>query len=86
MSNPSAYMELLCPNCDRNGHMKVIESRAVKQLNAIRRRRRCDHCGHRFTTYETLERDSTHRARNILADAAERLKRLAESLKQSACI
>lgn len=33
----------------------MIDSRASKDGTAIRRRRQCLGCGHRFTTYETLE-------------------------------
>lgn len=39
---------------------KVIDSRASKDGFSIRRRRECLECGHRFTTYEQVER------RNIL--------------------
>jgi transcriptional repressor NrdR len=35
---------------------KVIESRDVAEGKAIRRRRECAACQHRFTTYERLER------------------------------
>lgn len=41
-----------CPSDD----IKVIESRDVAEGQAIRRRRMCSSCGHRFTTYERLER------------------------------
>ena len=34
---------------------KVLDSRAVEESNAIRRRRECLGCGKRFTTYETIE-------------------------------
>lgn len=34
---------------------KVVDSRAVDETNAIRRRRECLNCGKRFTTYETIE-------------------------------
>ncbi len=34
---------------------KVIESRDVTEGEAIRRRRSCNACGHRFTTYERVE-------------------------------
>ncbi len=34
---------------------KVIDSRSSKDGASIRRRRECLECGHRFTTYETLE-------------------------------
>lgn len=35
---------------------KVIESRDVSEGEAIRRRRVCSKCEHRFTTYERIER------------------------------
>jgi len=38
-----------CPNC--KAESRVIDSRARK--GAIRRRRVCQHCEHRFTTYKT---------------------------------
>src|SRR5947209_18860587 len=34
----------------------MIESRDVAEGQAIRRRRMCNSCGYRFTTYERLER------------------------------
>lgn len=43
-----------CPFCG-NDDTKVIESRPVEDGTAIRRRRECDHCAHRFTTYERFE-------------------------------
>lgn len=35
---------------------KVIDSRASREGSTIRRRRECLGCGHRFTTYEQIER------------------------------
>lgn len=34
---------------------KVLDSRAVDENNAIKRRRECNSCFKRFTTYETIE-------------------------------
>ncbi len=34
---------------------KVIDSRLLLEGTAIRRRRKCEHCFHRFTTYEKIE-------------------------------
>lgn len=44
--------------CTKCGEIedKVIDSRSSKDGCAIRRRRECLNCGHRFTTYEQLER------------------------------
>ena len=43
-----------CPSC-RALDTKVIDSRVAEDGSAIRRRRQCPQCGHRFTTYERLE-------------------------------
>lgn len=44
-----------CSQCSVDD-TKVIESRDVAEGKAIRRRRECTTCQHRFTTYERLER------------------------------
>ena len=43
-----------CPFCNRE-NTRVVDSRPVEENNAIRRRRLCDVCGRRFTTYEKVE-------------------------------
>ena len=43
-----------CPFCD-NPDTKVIDSRPIEEGKAIRRRRECEQCGKRFTTYEKVE-------------------------------
>lgn len=43
-----------CPFCN-NEDTKVIDSRPTEEGHAIRRRRGCDNCGKRFTTYEKVE-------------------------------
>ena len=43
-----------CPYCD-NAETKVIDSRPTEDGHAIRRRRGCERCGKRFTTYEKVE-------------------------------
>jgi len=43
-----------CPFC-QHGENKVIDSRLSKDGDAIRRRRECNNCGKRFTTYEHVE-------------------------------
>jgi len=44
-----------CPKCGCQDD-KVIDSRASREGAAIRRRRECIACRHRFTTYEEVER------------------------------
>lgn len=43
-----------CPYCG-NDDTRVIDSRPAEDGNSIRRRRSCDTCGKRFTTYEKVE-------------------------------
>ena len=43
-----------CPFCNQD-NSKVVDSRPVEDTNSIRRRRMCDSCGKRFTTYEKVE-------------------------------
>ena len=40
-----------CPFCNQD-NTRVVDSRPVEDTNSIRRRRLCDACGRRFTTYE----------------------------------
>ena len=44
-----------CPKCGCQDD-KVIDSRSSREGATIRRRRECIGCGHRFTTYEEVER------------------------------
>lgn len=43
-----------CPFCSHED-TRVIDSRPAEDNNSIRRRRVCDECGKRFTTYEKIE-------------------------------
>ena len=43
-----------CPFCNYDGS-KVIDSRPADDNTMIRRRRECEHCKKRFTTYERIE-------------------------------
>ena len=43
-----------CPHCG-SIEDKVIESRTLANGEAIRRRRECERCGYRFTSYERTE-------------------------------
>ena len=43
-----------CPFC-QHGDTKVIDSRLVADGNQIRRRRECQECSERYTTYEAAE-------------------------------
>ena len=45
-----------CPKCQADDD-KVLDSRSARDGAAIRRRRECLACGHRFTTYEEVDRD-----------------------------
>ncbi|MFK7779548.1 MAG: transcriptional regulator NrdR [Candidatus Gracilibacteria bacterium] len=43
-----------CPKC-KNVDTKVIDSRLIENGKSIRRRRECERCNHRYTTYEKKE-------------------------------
>lgn len=43
-----------CPYCGKDD-TRVIDSRPSEENNSIKRRRECDHCKKRFTTYERIE-------------------------------
>ena len=43
-----------CPKCHHN-NSRVIDSRQADDGRAIRRRRECESCGYRFTTFERIE-------------------------------
>lgn len=43
-----------CPFCGKE-NTRVIDSRPADENNSIRRRRQCDECSKRFTTYEKVE-------------------------------
>ncbi|HET7627829.1 MAG TPA: transcriptional regulator NrdR [Bacillales bacterium] len=43
-----------CPNCQHTGS-RVLDSRHVNEGQTIRRRRECESCHFRFTTFETVE-------------------------------
>lgn len=47
-------MNLKCPSCKYNG-TRVVDSRPADDGNSIRRRRECENCGFRFTTFEKIE-------------------------------
>lgn len=43
-----------CPKCHEK-NTKVVDSRSIEEGKATRRRRKCDTCGYRFSTFERLE-------------------------------
>jgi transcriptional repressor NrdR len=44
-----------CPSCGESS--RVLETRSAEDGTAVRRRRECEDCGERFTTYERREPD-----------------------------
>ena len=46
--------EMRCSNCF-NKSTKVLDSRPIEEGQSIRRRRECEQCGFRFTTFERIE-------------------------------
>ena len=47
-------IQMKCPFCNQDD-TRVVDSRPVDDNSSIRRRRMCDACGKRFTTYERVE-------------------------------
>lgn len=45
---------VFCPSCHADD-TKVVDSRVAEEGTAIRRRRECLGCGHRFTTFERVD-------------------------------
>ena len=43
---------MVCPGCQSYSASRVVDSRPIEEGNCIRRRRVCDSCKHRWTTYE----------------------------------
>jgi transcriptional regulator NrdR family protein len=62
-----------CPHC-HSDDTHVVDSRSTEQGQAVRRRRRCDQCTQRFTTYERVE--------SFVAVALPRTGRQLESRRQ----
>jgi transcriptional repressor NrdR len=51
---PASVLVVRCPQCSGNDD-KVVDTRATDDGAAIRRRRECLTCGHRYTTFERVE-------------------------------
>ncbi len=45
---------MICPKCQHN-NTRVLDSRETDGHKAVRRRRQCDGCEQRFTTFERIE-------------------------------
>lgn len=51
---PLVSAPMLCPSCHA-ADTKVVDSRLASDGHAVRRRRQCQRCEHRFTTFERAE-------------------------------
>lgn len=65
-----------CPNCGSE-NTRVIDSRPAESGQAIRRRRHCENCEGRFTTYERSEPQLMVRKRDGHLEAFSRTKLVA---------
>ena len=54
LKHPKGRLVMRCPNCLKQD-TKVIDSRNLQDGDHVRRRRKCEACEHRFTTYEKTE-------------------------------
>ncbi len=71
-----------CPKCG-SPQDKVIDSREAKDGGAVRRRRECLTCNHRFTTYEQVEHDELRVVKRNLARQDWDRDKLIDSMKKS---
>jgi transcriptional repressor NrdR len=54
----SRMLGMVCASCQ--SPTRVLESRPAPDGGAVRRRRECSRCGHRFTTFERREPEPLH--------------------------
>ena len=54
-----------CPICQSGS--RVLDSRPADGDAAVKRRRRCEHCGERFTTWERVDLEATELERAVIA-------------------
>jgi len=72
---------VFCPHCTAN-ETRVLESRQASDGTAVRRRRACQDCGRRFTTFERYERGQLYvRKRDGSRDPFDREKLLGGLLR-----
>ena len=69
-----------CPYCG-NPDTRVIDSRPAEDNSSIRRRRSCDECGKRFTTYEKVVKEEARLTEQRVELDEEELERLDQSLQ-----
>lgn len=51
---PAYFKNMICPKC-KHKNTKVVDSRDANEGKSTRRRRECEDCGYRFTTFEKVE-------------------------------
>jgi transcriptional repressor NrdR len=71
-----------CPFCGVDSD-KVIDSRAVQEGRGVRRRRECQSCSKRFTTYEYVERAQLTVIKNDMAREPFERQKLLRGLKMA---
>ena len=67
MANSVHRSQICCPKCERKDTI-VLDSRGVVAATHIYRRRKCVKCGHRFSTYETIDPGEPRTKRHVLRD------------------
>jgi transcriptional regulator NrdR family protein len=75
--------KLLCPHCGEPSNGEVKDSRVTEAGDAIRRRRHCNLCRRRFTTYEFVA-DSVAEIQRVKGRMRHALYSLASNLHKSA--
>lgn len=67
-----------CPFCNED-NTRVVDSRPADDNCSIRRRRMCDACGKRFTTYEKVETIPLVVIKNTAAGRSMTVRRLKQA-------
>ena len=74
-------MKIACPKC-KSPESLVLESRGNQAGEFIRRRRECEKCQHRWSTYETSEADLSPVTQLEIADLLKSITGLRDHLTQ----
>lgn len=66
-----------CPRCQNNGS-RVVDSRPADDGRAIRRRRECEACSFRFTTFERTEQTPLLVVKKMVQEKSSTVKKFFE--------
>lgn len=80
MSESRSSNNFKCPKCNAAAGSEVKDSRAPLEGNYIRRRRKCNACGHRFSTREMVWDDTVEESPKLKPQDVLNLRALAMNI------